>query len=192
MGMKNVDWFGYRICAWAIAGLLATLAIYSWISQGWQNGLVLGSFAVSLLLYLGLQRDAPAVFNAVLTASVAMNACGWAWKIFHPIWGYDEVSHALGTLGMTLIFAWYGYRPIAAVLRSHAWVMVLAVAALGVALGAWWEIAEWAGYWLFAEPSVPGMQDEISDLAADSIGAIIAAAFFRWALIQRVPDSACS
>ncbi len=184
--MRSVDWSGYRMSAWSIAGILACFAVYATLSQGWQNGLVLGGFAVATAIYLAAQNDVPAVFNAVMTASVAMNAGGWAWKIFDALWGYDEVAHALGTLGMTLVIGWYGYRPIAAALQRHGWVMLLAVLALGIALGAWWEIAEWIGYWFFAQPSVQVLDDKISDLVADSIGALIAAAFFRWALVERV------
>jgi hypothetical protein len=187
--MQSVDWIGYRIAAWAIAVILACLAVYAGLTQSWQNGLVLGGFAVAMVIYLAAQSDVPAVFNVVMTASVALNAGGWAWQIFNSIWGYDEVAHALGTLGMTLVIGWYGYRPIGDALRGRPWVMLLAVSALGISLGALWEITEWIGYWFFAQPSVQVLDDKISEMVADSVGALVAAAFFRWALVQRSQHS---
>ncbi len=186
--MGNVDWRGYRILAWTLLVGLAGLAVYAAVSQGWQNGLILGAFAVGAAIYLALQRSAPSAFNALFAAAIAVNAAGWSWGLFQGVWGYDEVAHALGTLGATLVVGWYGYHAIQTALRLHPATMALAILALGVALGALWEVLEWAGYWLFTRPPIQSLDDKISDLVADSAGALIAAALFRWGLLQRAPD----
>lgn len=148
----------------------------------------MGGFAIALAVYLGVNRLAPAVLSVLLAASVAMNAAGWSWGFFERVWGYDEIAHTLGTLGLTLIVVWYGYWPIGVTLSEHPWVMLLAVLSTGIALGAWWEIVEWAGFHFFTKAPMQSLNDKISDLVADSIGARLAAGFIRWGLVQKCDD----
>lgn len=185
--MTSVHWKGWRVAAWAVLGVLAILAIFAGVRNGWQNGLILAGFLAVLAGYLAAQRSAPAVFNAVLVAAVTLNAVGWSWGLFQSVWGFDEIAHTVGTLAVTAVTAWYGYKPVHSALRRHGWVMLLAVFTLGAALGAWWEIIEWVGYQLFTRGKIQALDDKISDMVADSIGALLAAGMYRWALRQREP-----
>ncbi|HEX6982691.1 MAG TPA: hypothetical protein VF181_08010 [Balneolaceae bacterium] len=177
----HVEWSGYHFISLALIVLLAILSAVTVVVQGWHKALILGGFTLALAVYLKAQNTVPAAFNALLSFTMGINAGGWAWNLFTQVPGYDEVAHALGTLGAVLVAVWFGYRSNLSLLRQDFWVSVLAVVSLGIALGALWEIIEWLGYVLFSQPS-QSVNDEISDLIADSIGALLAIPFLRWGL----------
>lgn len=183
----HVEWSGYHFISLVLIVLLGILSVITAVVQGWHKALILGGFTLALAVYLKAQQTVPAAFNAVLVFSMGINAGGWAWNLFTQVPGYDEVAHALGTLGAVLAAVWFGYRSILSVLRRDFWVSVLAVVSLGIALGAVWEIVEWLGYVLFSQPS-QSINDEISDLIADSIGALLAIPLFRWGLNKSFPS----
>lgn len=55
---------------------------------------------------------------------------------------YDEATHAYKFFALTLLVAVYAYGAVLMGAREHGVMVVLVIAALGLALGAVWEIAE--------------------------------------------------
>ncbi|MGH7201718.1 MAG: hypothetical protein ACREJB_14005 [Planctomycetaceae bacterium] len=182
--MTHVDWKGYRIGAWFVLGALAVLAIVAMARWDWRPAAILAGF---LIVTAGAVRflRTPPVFHLLLALAMLMNAAGWARNLYQPVWGYDEIAHALGTLAFTLLCGWYGYRPIHAILRREVLILALTVFSLGVALGAIWEVLEWLMFKIAPQASVKTLDDEISDLVADGAGALIAVMIFHWALRDR-------
>ena len=54
--------------------------------------------------------------------------------------------------------------------------------ALGIALGALWEVTEWVADKIVAAQVVKGLDDTIIDLIMDSAGAVLAGLLSRWIL----------
>jgi hypothetical protein len=112
-----------------------------------------------------------------LLLAAAVNAAGYALKLWHsPVW-FDEVVHGYTTFALTLVLAFHLHGRVYTGARTHPATLTLAVASLGVAIGAVWEIAEWAyDQWLAPGDAILGKWDTITDLGWDTLGALVAAA----------------
>lgn len=112
-----------------------------------------------------------------LLLAAAANAAGYALGLWHsPVW-FDEVVHGYTTFAITLVLAFHLYARVYTGARTHPATLTLAVASLGVAIGAVWEIAEWAyDQWIAPGNAILGKWDTITDLGWDTLGALVAAA----------------
>ena len=87
---------------------------------------------------------------------------------------YDGILHGYATFAYTLLFGLFAYGAVFRGAREHRLLLVLAIASVGLALGALWEIAEWA-YDRIVRPNVIlGKFDTIVDLIMDALGALAA------------------
>lgn len=107
----------------------------------------------------------------------AANAVGYALGLWHaPVW-FDEVVHGYTTFALTLVLAFHLHGRVYTGARTHPATLTLAVTSLGVAIGAVWEIAEWAyDEWIAPGNAILGKWDTITDLGYDTLGALVAAA----------------
>ncbi len=118
-----------------------------------------------------------AVFGMLV--AVASIVFGW-YQIF--AW-FDEALHAYNFFALTLLLAVYAYGTVLTGGREHGFLLVLTVTALGLALGAVWEIAEFAYDRILAAPNVilPKF-DTIIDMLLDTGGALAAGLLLLWML----------
>ncbi len=56
----------------------------------------------------------------------------------------------------------------------HTLLLVVVIGSVGVGIGAWWEVAEWAFDHLVAGNVIQGKWDTITDLIVDTVGAVAA------------------
>lgn len=111
----------------------------------------------------------------LLIAALA-NAAGYAFGLWdRPRW-FDEAVHGFTTLALTLVLALYLYGRVYTGARTHAVLLTFVIASLGVGIGALWEIAEWAYDQWAAGNVILGKWDTITDLAYDTLGALVAGA----------------
>ena len=110
----------------------------------------------------------------VIGIAAAFNIGGYALNWYQKFWWFDKALHAYTTFAVTLPLALLLYREVLTGLRAHRLLLLLTIANLGVALGALWEIAEFAVAEL-GEPDVESRIDTVMDLLADSSGAVVAA-----------------
>ena len=112
-----------------------------------------------------------------LLPAAAVNAAGYALGLWHsPVW-FDEVVHGYTTFALTLVLAFHLHGRVYTGARTHPATVTLAVASVGVAIGAVWEIAEWAyDQWIAPGNAILGKWDTITDLGYDTLGALVAAA----------------
>ncbi len=89
-----------------------------------------------------------AVFGAL--AAVASIVFG-LYRIFP--W-FDEALHAYNFFALTLLLAVYAYGAVLTGGREHGFLLVLTITAFGLALGALWEMAEFAYDRLLGAPCV--------------------------------------
>jgi hypothetical protein len=136
--------------------------------------------ALSLVLFFGLsfayllrEDRLPNLFDLLFAFSALLNAFGFVFDLYRGVVLYDEVAHAVTIFSLTLAFFFLFYRDAVPHLRTLA--MVTAVFTFGVTVGSLWEISEWTTGQLFDANVVFGLSDAITDLIANSVGALVAA-----------------
>ncbi|MBE9182479.1 hypothetical protein IQ268_28420 [Oculatella sp. LEGE 06141] len=180
--MQHTNWKGYRIAAW-IGQALLTIAVIAATSQGkWQNALALAFFLIASFAFVIRDDKLPTVFDFLFVLAALLNAGGWVWGLFYQPGLYDEITHAFTIFAFTLALSFLVYRSMLTVFRQHKWLYLLTIASFGIAIGAVWEIAEWASGQVLAAEVIGNVDDTITDLLMDSLGAGLAAITSLWAL----------
>lgn len=111
---------------------------------------------------------------ALVAVAVLTNATGWILNLYSGIWWYDEVLHLYTTFAFTLVLALFAYGAVLTGARAYGLLLVLAVACIGLASGALWELAEWAYDQLVRPDVIKGRTDTMVDLIMDTAGALAA------------------
>ena len=119
------------------------------------------------------QRNQAIVLGCLVIAMLA-NIAGYVWNLYNQIRLFDEILHAFTTFALTLPIALLLYQVILIGANSRPILFILTVACLGLAIGAVWEIAEWAYDQIVPGNVILGKNDTIIDLMVDTIGSIIA------------------
>lgn len=180
--MQHTNWKGYRIAAWIGQALLA-IAIILAIGQGkWQNALTLAFFLVASFVFVIRDDRLPTLFDFLFVLAALLNAGGWVWGLFYPPGPYDEITHAFTIFAFTLAFSFLVYQSMLPVFRQHKLLYLLTIASFGIAIGALWEVAEWLAGLILATEVIESLDDTITDLIMDSLGATFAAITSLWAL----------
>lgn len=120
---------------------------------------------------------ARAVVWSSLAIAVLANIAGYVGSLYARWAWFDKALHCytIGALTLALSLALYGRALTGA--RDRRLVLILVIAAVGLGIGARWEIAEW-GYDRFTPGNaIKGKDDTITDLIADALGALIAGAW---------------
>jgi hypothetical protein len=75
-------------------------------------------------------------------------------------------------------------------LERHPILVLIVVACLGIALGAIWEMIEWAGSQIWRDPNLKeGRRDVVTDLVYDALGATVGARLGLALLRRRLSSS---
>ena len=112
---------------------------------------------------------------ALLALAIVFNIAGYAFDLYARWSWFDKVLHGytIAALTLGLGLALYGRTSTGA--ARQRFLLIITIAALGVAVGALWEIGEW-GYNQFVPSDViKGKFDTITDMIVDTVGALIAA-----------------
>ena len=118
-------------------------------------------------------RNQATVWGCLITAMLA-NIAGYAWNLYSQVRLFDEILHAFTTLALTLPIALLLYEITLTGTRSHPLPFIVTVAGMGLAIGAVWEITEWAYDQIAPGNVILGKNDTIIDLIMDLIGSIVA------------------
>lgn len=165
-----------------LAALLSCVAAAVWFGPAE----VFRFVAVFLGLLLPRWANAPAGFDFSfgLTVLVAawIGVLGW----YEALRWWDVGVHFLAT-GAIAAMAYFvcsrfgivpGIRETAVPHRSAR--LVVLPLAFGVATAAWWELWEWFGHNFLSEDIFVGYDDTILDLAAGTLGSLLAGAVMAW------------
>jgi uncharacterized membrane protein YjdF len=107
--------------------------------------------------------------------AVLANIAGYALGLYIRYGWFDRVLHPATILALTYWLAVFALRRVLMDARQHRLLLAFVIACVGVAIGAWWEVAEW-GYDQFVSGNViKGKHDTIMDLMTDTAGALGAA-----------------
>jgi hypothetical protein len=68
------------------------------------------------------------------------------------------------------------------IFRNHTLLYLVTITSFGIAIGALWEVAEWSAGKILSTEVIESLDDTITDLVMDSLGAGLAAFISLWAL----------
>ncbi len=129
--------------------------------------LILAVFLGLSFAYLLRHDPQPNAFDVLFALAALLGALGYVFDFFGELVPYDELTHAFATFSVSLAFYFLFYG--GAVPRQRAVALGTSVFTLGVTVGTYWEIFEWA-----TGARYP-ITDTITDLIVDSVGALAAA-----------------
>lgn len=164
---------GYSRFAWAIRVFLGLALVWELIAADVIGTLSIALFIALSFAYLLREERLPSVFDILVALSALLNAFGFVFDLYRSVTLYDEVAHAVTIFSLTLAFFFLFYRN--AVPSARALAMTTAVFTFGVTIGSLWETAEWTTGQIFGIEVVFGLSDAITDLMANSAGALAAA-----------------
>jgi hypothetical protein len=141
----------------------------------------------------------PRLYDLCLTAGMALQGFGEAWGLYDRFTAFDDLVH----FTLPLLTAPVVYIALARLdvvpdprdethLRHYAGIFLVTVA-LGITIGALWEIFEWrSDEWFGTSLSVDN-DDTVGDLVRDSLGALgggallVVWARYGWGSVRRIP-----
>jgi hypothetical protein len=163
----------YTRAAWVIRIVLALALVWEFLTLDPVGVLSMGLFIILSFAYLLREEKLPNVFDALVALSALMNTFGFVFDLFDGPVLYDEVAHTVTIFSLSLAFFYLFYGNV--VPRERALATATAVFTLGVTLGSLWEIAEWTTGQVFSITVIFSLSDAITDLIANSVGALLAA-----------------
>lgn len=169
--MMSSAW--YARAAWAVRAVLGLALIEELVTGDVVGVLSMALFIVLSFAYLLRDERLPNVFDALVALAAILNAFGFVFDLYRGVTLYDEVAHAITIFSITLAFFFLVYRD--AVPGARRLAMATAVFTFGVTVGSLWEIAEWSTGRVFDANVVFGLSDAITDLIANTVGALVAA-----------------
>ncbi len=107
--------------------------------------------------------------------AVLANIAGYALGLYTRFGWFDRVLHPATILALTYWLAVFVLRRVLTGAGQHRLLLAFVIACVGVAIGAWWEVAEWGYDQLVPGNVINGKHDTIMDLVTDTAGALGAA-----------------
>ncbi|MEB3337695.1 MAG: hypothetical protein VKJ46_09550 [Leptolyngbyaceae bacterium] len=187
--MKTIDWYGYRLVAWGGIGGLAVSILAAALLGNWTDMVGLIGFLGAALVFMLLDNRLPSLFDFLFVLAALLNAGGWIGRFFYQPGPYDEITHAFTIFAFTLALSYLVYRPMFRVFHQYQWLYILTITSFGISLGALWEIGEWLAGLILRTEVIESLDDTITDLVMDSIGAGLAAFISLWVMRQRIHQS---
>lgn len=169
--MEHQNWF--RWGAWGIRLMLVGALVNQVVEADAVGALATGLFIVLSFGYLLREDRLPNVFDLFVALAALLNASGFVFDFYRRVPLFDEVAHAVTVFALSLAFFELVYRE-----NTESWrrlTVSVAIFTFGVTIGALWEIAEWSTGRFFDTTVVFGLSDAITDLMANSVGALVAA-----------------
>lgn len=178
------------------AVILAAAAAFALVGD--TAGAVVLAFSGAITL-LGRVVNLPRVYDLCLTAGMALQGFGEALGLYDEFVSFDDLVHfTLPLLTAPVFYIALARLDVVPDLRDEThlqhYVGILIVStALGIAMGAVWEIVEWRSDALLGTSLSIDNDDTVGDLVRDSLGAITGAALlvvwarFGWGSVRRIP-----
>lgn len=112
----------------------------------------------------------------VLTAVMLLaNVAGYVFDLYQRFWWFDRILHACTLFALTFWAAIFLCSKVLVGTTDHPLLRMLMIASVGVAVGGWWEVAEWGFDHLMPTDVIKGKYDTVLDLIVDSSGSVLAA-----------------
>jgi hypothetical protein len=107
-----------------------------------------------------------------------VNVAGYAIDLYAAFWWFDRILHAATLFAITF---WFAAIVLGDAIREGRGVhFVVLLSSFGIAIGALWEVAEWAFDAMAVGDLIKGKRDTLLDVLMDTAGAVSAALLARW------------
>lgn len=157
-----------------IAGVVGVVAALVWFGVTAAGIVALALPALMAPRFLGARAGFDLVYGATVLVAAWSNVFGW----YRSIPGWDLLLHVVCTgvlAAMSYIaLVWLEVVPNPQGAGTRRRTPMVVVPALALALGAIWELIEWAGKSLVTDEIFVTYADTIGDLAADGVGGVVA------------------
>jgi hypothetical protein len=165
------------------------------------NGDVKGAFNLALgfaVLVAARLADLPRVYDLALIVAMTFTQVGEAIGLYDAVDWYDRVVHVVVPMLTSQVIYLCLARldvlpdPRQETTRHHEVGMFLVVFALGLAVGALWEIFEYTSDGVFGSELSEGNTDTVGDLIADTTGSLLGGALMvlwaekGWGSVRRI------
>ena len=178
----------YVIGAWLLVIAQGAIAAYAAARIGWFAAGVAAGFAAVSATLLHWHAGVPAWIRLLVVAAMVLNAVGWVWEVYKPVWGYDEVAHSFTSFVLTLYAGFLIARSVLPELRGRGVLLAMLATCVGIATGALWEVFE------FVASINESRANSVGDLVADAIGAaaggVLAVRVAKHHAHRQAPESA--
>jgi len=178
--------------------LLFAAAAIAFAAAGDTAGAFNLAFAFGLLVAARL-ANLPRLYDLAVIVALLFTQGGEALNLYDAIAWYDRVVHfVVPMLASQVVYLCLARievmpDPSQETLPHHEAGMLVAVFALGLAVGALWEIFEWSSDGLFGSELSEGNTDTVGDLIADACGSLAGGALMvlwskrGWGSVRRIP-----
>ncbi|MCZ2860499.1 hypothetical protein [Blastococcus sp. VKM Ac-2987] len=141
----------------------------------------------------------PRVYDLSVTLGMALQGFGEVWGLYDRFVRFDDLVHfSLPMLTAPVVYIALARLDVVPDPRDethlrHYVGMAVVTAALGVTIGALWEIYEWRSDAWFGTELSEGNDDTNGDLVRDALGSLAGAALlvawarFGWGSVRRIP-----
>jgi hypothetical protein len=184
--MLSMNWNGYRKLAWIALAVLAVAVVVVAVTGQWWAAGSLTAFLIISYGFVAWEHTLPELFDLIFVIVALVNAIGWAWNLYNSPGPVDEIAHFCTIFALTLSFGYLFYNELMESFADHPILFVVTIASLGIAIGALWEVFEWLADFLTPIQIVTGLNDTITDIMLDSVGAVLAALLNLRGLHERV------
>jgi hypothetical protein len=183
-----------------VARVAFVVAAIAYAAAGGSGLQAVAVTSVAVLAVRPLQLPRP--YDASFVLAMAIAGWGEALRLYDRFAHFDVIVHTLvPLLGAPILYVFLARIDLVpdpadeTSRRHHAGIFVVTVA-LGLALGALWELLEYASDGLFGSDLQLGLRDTMGDLVADGVGAAAGAALlvvwavYGWGTVRRAPAGA--
>ena len=176
--------------------LLGGAVVYAVTGRSGAAALLAALGAITLLARL---VNLPRVYDLSLTVGMALQGFGETFGLYDEFVRFDDLVHfTLPMLTAPVIYIALARLDVVPDPRDethlqHYVGIAVVTAALGIAIGALWEIYEWRSDAWFGTALSEGNDDTNGDLVRDTLGSLVGAgllvawARFGWGSVRRIP-----
>jgi uncharacterized membrane protein YjdF len=141
----------------------------------------------------------PRLYDLAVVVAMCFTQVGEALGLYDSIGWYDRVVHfVVPMLSSQVVYLCLARLdvlpdPRQETVRRHEAGMLIVTFALGLAIGALWEVFEWASDGVFGSDLSQGNTDTVGDLVADATGSLAGGALMvlwarrGWGSVRRIP-----
>ena len=113
-----------------------------------------------------------AIAWGLLVALGGVNAAGYLLDLHARFWWFDRILHACTIFAVTLWLALFVCRRVLRGGPGTDALLAAVIAAVGLAIGALWEVAEWGFDRIAPGDVIKAKHDTIIDIVMDTLGAL--------------------
>jgi hypothetical protein len=171
----------FLFLAWGGVALIGVAAVVVLARGEGMRALVLAAFLAISAILVAAHRFLPLQFALLFVLACMLGAAGYVWPPLSDLRFYDNLVHLFMTFTLSMAVGLLLYRPMLGAFARHGLLLGTSVAGIGLAVGALWEVFEYATG--MADP--PVLAAAMHDLCSDAVGAVLGGGLTTWYVCGR-------